>query len=102
VLKNQLRLFERRYPVLRYHGAALPRTARRFAFFGTTALAISILVPVGIGLWSRGVVPWFRARLERAIGRQVRMDSLAIGGWRVLVARGVEIFGAPPFDAEPI
>jgi len=59
-------------------------------------------VPVGIGLWSRGAVPWFRGRLERAIGRQVRLDSVGIGGLRTLVARGVEVFGAPPFDSEPI
>ena len=59
-------------------------------------------MPVGVGLWNRGVVPWFRVRLERAIGRQVRIDSLGIGGWRTLVARGVEVFGAPPFDSEPI
>ena len=65
-------------------------------------MATSILVPVGIGLWNRGVVPWFRARLERMIGRHVRMDSLAFGGLHTLVARGVEVFGAPPFDSEPI
>jgi hypothetical protein len=30
------------------------------------------------------------------------MDNLGIGGLRTLVARGVEVFGAPPFDSEPI
>jgi hypothetical protein len=61
-----------------------------------------IVVPVGVGLWNRGVVPWFRLRLELATGRHVRVDSLGIGGLRTLVARGVEVFGEPPFDSEPM
>ena len=48
------------------------------------------------------MVPWFQARLERAIGRRVRIESVGIGGLHTLVARGVEVFGAPPFDSEPI
>ena len=59
------------------------------------------MVPVGIGLWNKSVVPWFRLRLELATGRRVRVDSLGIGGLRTLVARGVEVFGEPPFDSEP-
>jgi hypothetical protein len=47
-------------------------------------------------------VPWFRLRLEQAIGRQVRVESLGISGLRTLVAHGVEVFGAPPFDSEPM
>jgi hypothetical protein len=60
------------------------------------------MVPVGIGLWNKSVVPWFRLRLELATGRHVRVDSLGIGGLRTLVARGVEVFGEPPFDSEPM
>ena len=40
--------------------------------------------------------------MEQAIGRHVRVDSLGIGGLRTLVARGVEVFGAPPFDSDPM
>ena len=60
------------------------------------------MVPVTVGLWNKGVVPWFRLRLELATGRHVRVDSLGVAGWRTLVARGVEVFGAPPFDSEPM
>jgi hypothetical protein len=60
------------------------------------------MVPVSIGLWNKSVVPWFRLRLELATGRHVRVDSLGIGGLRTLVARGVEVFGEPPFDSEPM
>jgi hypothetical protein len=59
-------------------------------------------VPASIGLWSRAVVPWCQARLQRAIGRRVRIESVGIGGLHTFVARGVEVFGAPPFDSEPI
>ena len=59
-------------------------------------------MPLGVALWTKGVVPWFRGRLEQAIGRRVRVDSLGIGGLRTLVAHAVEIFGAPPFDSEPM
>jgi hypothetical protein len=41
-------------------------------------------------------------RLEQTIGRPVRVDRLALGGLRTLIARGVEVFGAPPFDSEPV
>jgi hypothetical protein len=69
---------------------------------GAAALAALVLAPVGIALWNKGVVPWFCLRLEQAIGRHVRVESLGIGGLRTLVAHGVEVFGAPPFDSEPI
>ncbi len=55
-----------------------------------------------MGLWQRAVVPWFRGHLEQALGRHVRVESLGIGGMRTLVAHGVEVFGAPPFDSEPM
>jgi hypothetical protein len=77
-------------------------TARRLIFLGTAALAILIMVPVGIGLWNKCLVPWLRAHLERAIGRRVRVDSIGIGGLRTLVAHGVDVFGEPPFDSEPM
>ena len=77
-------------------------TARRFVLLGTVALATLVLVPVGIALWNEGLVPWFCLRLEHAIGRHVRVQSLGIGGLRTLVAHGVEVFGAPPFDSEPM
>jgi len=80
----------------------LSRTARRFVPLAIAALAALILAPIGLALWNRGVVPWFRGRLEQAIGRHVRVDSLGIGGLRTLVAHGVEVFGAPPFDSEPM
>ena len=76
--------------------------ARRFVLLGTVALATLVLVPAGITLWNRGFVPWFCLRLEQAIGRHVRVERLGIGGLRTLVAHGVEVFGAPPFDLEPM
>ena len=59
-------------------------------------------MPIGVALWNKGVVPWFRGRLEQALGRHVRVDSLGMGGLRTLVAHGVEVFGAYPFDSEPM
>ncbi len=47
-------------------------------------------------------MPWVQGRLEQVIGRHVRVDSLGIAGLRTLVVHGVNIFGAPPFDAEPL
>jgi hypothetical protein len=61
-----------------------------------------ILVPAGLALWNQTFVPWVQLRLEQAIGHRVRMEGLAIGGLRTLVARGVDVFGAPPFDSEPL
>ncbi|MGB8295448.1 MAG: biosynthetic peptidoglycan transglycosylase [Polyangia bacterium] len=80
----------------------MPRRARRFVFLGSAVLAIAILVPVGIGLWNRVAVPRFQGRLEQTIGRRVQIAGLGIGGLHALVARGVEVFGAPPFDSEPV
>jgi hypothetical protein len=76
-------------------------TSRRLVV-ATAGLAVLLAVPVAIGLWHRKVVPWVERRLEQTIGRPVRVDSLAIGGLRTLIARGVEVFGAPPFDSEPV
>ena len=77
-------------------------TSHRFVLLGTAALATLILVPAGVALWNHGVVPWFERRVEQAIGRRVRVASLSPGGLRTLVARGVDVFGAPPFDSEPM
>jgi hypothetical protein len=80
----------------------LPHSARRFVLLGTAVLGTWILVLVASRLWNREAVPLFQRRMEQAIGRRVRMDRLGIGGLRTLVAHGVEVFGAPPFDSEPM
>ena len=64
-------------------------------FFWGSRPSLLVLLPAGVALWNKGIVPWFRLRLEQAIGRQVRVESLGIGGLRTLVAHGVEVFGAP-------
>jgi hypothetical protein len=70
--------------------------------FATAALVVLLLIPVGIGLWKGKVTPWVQTRLEATLGHKVRVGGLGLLGPRTLVARDVEVMGAPPFDSEPL
>jgi hypothetical protein len=70
--------------------------------FATAIFAVLLLIRVGFGLWKDKVMPWVQARLEATLGHKVRVGRLGLGGFRVLVARDVEVLGSPPFDSEPL
>ncbi len=59
------------------------------------------LVGAGVIVLRMQLAARLQANLERVTGHRVTVGGATLG-WRAIVAKDVRIFGAPPFDTEPV
>lgn len=73
---------------------------RAVRVLAVAAAAVGLATIVAVWLWHAQKTNWFVSYLARRTGHRVEAADVSIDG-RSIVARDVQLYGAPPFDGEP-
>ncbi len=77
-------------------------TRRRRTIWFIATLVSGLLLCAGLVLLRAKMLPRLAQRLEQVTGHRVVIGGIGIAGLRTLSLRDVRVFGAPPFDREPL